>query len=233
MTDAAAFGVETIELDLPPLVGRAEPAPARCRRADDARALGRASRGRSRSSGRSPAGGSTGRRARCSCPTRRRCTAFDAVFFSIFGEPGHGEDFEPEEVRHASRRRPTTGPRRARDALPARRAGGAARVVVAARRRDETTSRRGRGAAGAGERRGAAAAQELRRARAARARAALPADVAPASWRRRCGGRAATSSGRHGERDRHAAHAARQPAHGRRPDPARAPAPARRAAAGS
>ena len=163
MTDAAApaaFGVETIELDLPPLVGRVQPAPARrrparrrpARSADFARALD-ARRARSR------AGGCTGPRARCSCPTRRRSTTFDAVFFSVFGDGRAAEPtFDARRGADRRRRRATSG-RVDAQAMPgdsgdARRDGGRGR-----RRRpprdDDERRRRGRGAARAGERRGA------------------------------------------------------------------------------
>ena len=139
--------------------------------------------------------------------------------------PARDGGVEPDDA--GSRRRADRAPDRTRPREARRR-----RTSSPAPRAARTTTRRARGPAGDRERRGAAGRQALRRARAARAGAALSADVAAASWRRRCGARAATSA---------AATAARidlrrtlraQPAHRRRPDPPRAPPPPHRSAAG-
>jgi uncharacterized protein with von Willebrand factor type A (vWA) domain len=94
----AAFGVETIELDLPPLVG------ALSRRLHDA--------GLPITPGRSANFASaltlirpvsrrrlywTARSVFVSDPAQ--VTAFDAVFFSVFGSRAEGEEFDPEDAR--------------------------------------------------------------------------------------------------------------------------------------
>ena len=102
-----------------------------------------------------------------------------------------------------------------------------------ARRPRRAASGRARGRAGA--RRAGAAAERcrgarreaLRRARAARARSALPADVAAAA--RDAAAPHPTLRAWPRSSDRHAAHAAPQPAHGRRADAPGAPPPPRAA----
>ena len=107
--------------------------------------------------------------------------------------------------------------------------GRARRAVVLASRCRRRGRQRARGAARPGERRGAARAEELRHARARRARAALPPDVA-ARARNPDAPHPPLREGSRRAAHRHAPDAAREPAHRRRPDQARTPAPARRPA---
>ena len=105
--------------------------------------------------------------------------AFDAVFFSIFGDR-LARRRRPDDPRTVAAP-PDDRPRAEHDASPPvpgeqePRSG----ASVGTRQSGDDEDGRARASAGACERRGAAGAQELRRARAARARTALPADVAP------------------------------------------------------
>ncbi len=98
VTDAPAFGVETIELDLPPLVG------ALSRRLHDSGVP--VTPGRSVDFARAltlvrPVSRRrlywTARAVFVSDPAQ--VDAFDRVFFSVFGGPPLGEDFDPEDAQ--------------------------------------------------------------------------------------------------------------------------------------
>ena len=224
------FGVETIELDLPPLAARSS------RRLHDAGLPVTPASGRRLRS-----------RARLVRPLRRRRLYWTAraVFVTDRTQVGRSTrcssrssgtsreatTIAPDDVR-TSRAPPDDRPRVEHDATPAdARAAAAAAVVVGDRASDEDdAARRARGAAGAGERRGATAAQELRRARPARARPAVPADVAP---RARDAARRTRryEKGRHGERIDMRRTLRGSLRTGGDPDPARPAAPAHRAAA--
>ena len=189
------FGVETIHLDLPPLVtalgSRLHEAglpvtPARS--ADFARAL---SLVRPESRRRLYW---TARAVFVSDPVQVK--AFDAVFSDVFGDRERRETFEQDDAEAVDDvgRRPAR--RRSQDVVP--RGRGTRRPSerrVGTGGRGRRRRRRGRCAAGDGERRGACSRRKRFDAlAAARARAAVPADVAPASWPRRCAAPAATSA---------------------------------------
>ena len=116
--------------------------------------------------------------------------AFDAVFFAVFGSRVRPTSPRPPPERRAAREAAPPDERPARRAA-ARRAGGGASPRGRRRRADAARDVAG---AGGGQRRGAPARQALRRARAGRARAAVPADDAAASSPRRCAARAAPSA---------------------------------------
>ena len=211
VTDARAFGVETIELDLPPLAGAFEPAPARrracrsrpARSADFARALALVrpiSRRRLYW---------TARAVLVSDPAQ--VAAFDARLpRGLRRRAAPTSAFEPDDA--ARRRR---AGRRAGRGRSQRRDAGAASAAArrprrrAAGRRATTTAPRSRCRWRWRATRSGSPASSFDALEPARARAALPADVAPASSRRRCGARAAYERGRHGRAHRHAPHAAR------------------------
>ena len=220
------------ELDLPPLVaafGRrlheagVPVTPERSARFAEALTLTRA--------GRAHAAVLDGARGAGVRP-RRRCAAFDRVFFD-------GLRVARRPTRRRRRRTSAREPRAADDApgrapARARRAaapGGAGRA--GARRRASVGSAHDARAGVPGRwraTRSALRAQALRRARAGRARAALPADDAQLELA------TPTRRTRRAERARRGEHIDLRrtlrgaPAHRRRPDPARAQAPPRRAA---
>ena len=155
-------------------MGALEPAPARRRHARHAGDARPASRGRSRWCGRSPAGGCTGRRAPCSSRIRRRsrpstpCSSRSSANGASRGAPVRTRCGPPRAAGRAARL--------GRDALARR-----PRRASRRRRPDEVTTRSTHElevplAIASDEE--LPADEELRRARAARARAALPAHVA-------------------------------------------------------
>ena len=156
---------------------------------------------------------------------RAHVEPFDAVFFSIFGDPAREDSFDPGDERTASAP-PDDRPHADRGTSPE---GAPASVTSRAPSAgdDRRGWRRDRRSAGACERRRGACRQALRRARAARAGAALPADVAPAD-RDAVAAHPPPRAGAPRPADRPAADPAGEHAHRRRADPSRAPAPARR-----
>ena len=149
--------------------------------------------------------------------------AFDSVFSSVFGGAGRGRARSPT-TRGPRPRRPT----RDRARHPARSERAAAHgVAVARRRRRRRRAPRSAVPLAMASDEERAGRQELRRARPARAGAALPADVAPRA-RDTAAAHPPLREGAPRPAHRHAADAARQPALRRRPDPPRAPAPAHR-----
>ena len=198
MTD---FGLETIELDLPPLAG------ALSRRLHDAGVPMTPERPADFARALTLVRPLTRRRLYWTARAvfvsdRAHVEPFDAVFFSIFGDPAATRLVEPRRRadRAGAARRPAAWPsapaaprRRRRDRRDA--------ASVAARGGDEDEDGAEADVPLAhGERRGGAGRQALRRARAARAGAALPADVAPARSRRRSRRTRRYESGRHGQR---------------------------------
>ena len=108
MTD---FGVETIELDLPPLAAGLARRLHEAGAADDARPRGRLRARARRSCGRCRGGGCTGRRARCSSPTRRRPRRSTACSPRCSGEqPAEGERAGGRVGRRRRRARSTSPP---------------------------------------------------------------------------------------------------------------------------
>ena len=238
MTDAGgsqtAFGVETIELDLPPLVGGVQPAPARRRRADDARALGRLRAGARTRAARSAAGGCTGPRARCSSPTRARSRPSTRCSSRSSATAYDTEAFEPDvaaaaataaDDRAAADHSTTAGDSEPRDS----REGAWSSPPDTS---DDEDAGRGRGAAGDGERRGAA--------RGARASTRSSPHELAQLYRLMSRLQLATplrrtrryEQGRRGQHIDMRRTLRAQPAHRRRSDPARPPPAARRPRAG-
>ena len=154
------------------------------------------------------------------------------MFFSVFGDASEGEDFDPEDARTVASP-PDDRPKSEHKASPAGlgRAGPAHERVVVTAQRGAARTRIGAEvevplAMASDEE--LLATQELRRARAARARAALPADVAPRARNARCGARAATRRDATGSASTCGGPCAPACAPAGDPDPPRASAPTRR-----
>ena len=205
---------------------RVRPAPARRRRADDAR-RGSADLARALALVRPISRRRlywTARAVLVSDPTQ--VAAFDRVFRAVFGDRPSDESFDLDEVPTVAVATPPDDQPRAQHRTVSGEAG--ATPAPAPWTGEGADARpRGRGAGGDGQRRGAPGPQELRRARARRARPALPADDAPGA-RDAPAAHAPPREGAPRPADRPAPYAARQPAHRRRPDPPRAPPAARR-----
>ena len=152
--------------------------------------------------------------------------AFDRVFGSVFGDRRSDESFDLDAVATIAVAAPPDGQPRTEHRDRERRAGRDPRARPV-ERRGRRPRPRGRGAGGDGQRRGAPGRQELRRARALRARPALPPDDAPAA-RDAAPAHTPLREGPPRPARRPAPDAARQPAHRRRPDPPRAPPAPRR-----
>ena len=172
--------------------------------------------------------------------TRRRSTAFDRVFFAVFGSRVDAPDERRETARgeaagedtRASTPGDVPGQGSAGDEpRPGDGSSGAPGTGAAHGHAGSpgTGGADGSGPRG-GQRRGAAGREALRRARAGRAGADLHADD-PDPARDAAAAHAARRAPPPRRAHRPAAHAARLAAHRRRPDLARPPAPPRRAAA--